>query len=64
MQLLMAIDQWVDDMRKVWGPDWAKHWKDWIEHQRQQGRQQIHANARMIEAHERQATLPPGYYAS
>jgi hypothetical protein len=50
----------LSNVKRIYGDQWAKVWKDWIEHQRQQGRAQIHANDRQ----QRQAGLPPGYYAS
>jgi hypothetical protein len=50
MKYLMDIEKWVDDMRKVWGPDWARVWRDWINQQKQQ----ITANTRQINDHIRQ----------
>jgi hypothetical protein len=34
---LLDLSNWVTNMEKIWGPEWAKHWREKIEQQRKAG---------------------------
>jgi len=47
------LDAWVETMRRIWGDEWARKWKEAIVQRRREGRQQIAANARQIADYQR-----------
>jgi ElaB/YqjD/DUF883 family membrane-anchored ribosome-binding protein len=54
MKYLMEMDQWINNMEKLWGPEWAKQMRKQLEEGKRQAQQRIRGFAQTIEDKKRE----------
>ena len=54
MAYIMAMDQWINNMERLWGPAWAKQMRKQLEESKRQQQQRIRGFAQVIEDQKRE----------